>query len=146
MSLGANTLHPLQIEDARNAAYEASKRQKDVEQAITDASKKFAEAERQYRLKLTERILHLHAQDQVAWTACGEIARGEKEVADLRYARDVAKGVLDAAEQQAFRRGADRKDVHQFLVWSERRDFHMDSPPPNVNPRTGEVTGPRAVA
>lgn len=129
-ALAENTLHPLQIEDARDAAFKASELQKDVERAITEASEAFAEAERQYRLKLTERILHLHAQEGVAWTACGEMARGEKEVADLRYMRDVKKGVLDVAEQQAFRRGADRKDVHQFLVWSERRDLRTDTPPP----------------
>jgi hypothetical protein len=149
--IGDNTLHPLEIPDAREAAHEASKRQRDVEDQIRDASSAYAEAERQYRLKLTTRIMHLHAQDGVAWTACGEIARGEKEVADLRYARDVAKGVLEAAQQQAFRRGADRRDLDTFLNWSMKRDLRTDAPPvdwprpegagvpPGVNPHTGEL-------
>lgn len=152
-ALGENKLHPLQIEDAREAAHEASKKQREVEDAIRDASRNLAEAERQYRLKLTERILHLHAQDGVAWTMCGEIARGEKAVADLRYARDVAKGILEAALQQGFRRGADRKDVHRLLAWSEGREMRTDvepmnwsrqttygtGRPPGVDPQTGEL-------
>lgn len=130
----------------------ASEKQRDVEDQIRNASRELAEAERQYRLKLTTRILHLHAQEEVAWTACEAIAKGEKEVADLRYARDVAKGILEAAQQQAFRRGADRRDLHRMIRWSEQRDLRTDAPPerwpqpegarmpPGVDPRTGEVT------
>jgi len=151
MSFGDNTISPLQIPDAREAAHEASKAQRDVENQIRDASRSLAEAERQYRLKLTLRIMHLHAQDGVAWTACSEIARGEKEVADLRYKRDVAKGVLEAAQQQAFRRGADRRDLDTLLNWSMKRDLRVDTPPvewpqpegagvpAGVDPRTGEL-------
>lgn len=149
--LAENTIHPLQIPDAREAAYNASEKQRDVEDQIRNASRDFAEAERQYRLKLTTRIMYLHAQDNVAWTACGEIARGEKEVADLRYARDVAKGVLEAAQQQAFRRGADRRDLDTLLNWSMKRDLRTDAPPEQwprpegagvpagVDPQTGEL-------
>lgn len=139
MSLGENTLHPLEITDARDAAFEASKKQRDVEDQIRQSSKALAEAERQYRLKLTTRILHLHTQEGLAITMCGEVARGEKEVADLRYKRDVAKGIHEANLQQAFRRGADRKDVHQLLVWSEKRDLRTDTPPADFDRHTGEL-------
>ena len=152
MSLPAeNTLHPLEITDAREAAYEASKRQRDVEDQIRDASRELAEAERQYRLKLTERILYLHAQDGLAITMCGEVARGEPAVATLRFKRDVAKGVLEAAQQQAYRRAADRRDLHRMIRWSEQRDLRTDAPPEKwgrpegggvpagVDPKTGEL-------
>lgn len=146
-----NTIRPLEIADAREAAHKASELQRGVEDQIRNASRELAEAERQYRLKLTTRILHLHAQDGLAITMCGEVARGEKDVADLRYARDVAKGILEAAQQQAFRRGADRRDLHRMIRWSESRDLRTDAPPerwpqpegagipPGVDPHTGEV-------
>lgn len=153
VSFGENTISPLEIPDARTAAHEASKLQRNVENAIRDASRRLAEAERQYRLKLTTHILHLHAQDGVAWTACGEMARGDREVADLRYTRDVAKGMLEAAQQQAFRYGADRRDLHRLIEWSQRRDLRTDAEPADwsrqptdgagvpagVDPQTGEL-------
>lgn len=139
MTLAANTLHPLEIEDARQAAHRASEVQREVEDRIKSASRGLAEAERQYRLKLTERILHLHAQDGLAITMCGEVARGEKPVADLRFKRDVAKGVLEAAQQQAFRRGADRRDLHTLIDWSMRRDLRIDTPPADFDRNTGEL-------
>lgn len=152
MAFGENTLHPLQIPDAREAAHKASEFQRAVEDQIRNASRELAEAERQYRLKLTTRILHLHAQDEVAWTACETIAKGEPEVAGLRYKRDVAKGMLEAVQQQGFRCGADRRDLHRMIRWSESRDLRTDAPPENwprpegagapavmVDPETGEL-------
>lgn len=139
MSFGENSISPFLIEDARAAAHKASEQQRTVENLIRDNSKKLAEAERQYRLALTTKILYLHAQDGVAWTACDVIARGDKQVADLRYARDIAKGVLEAAVQQGFRYGADRRDLHRLIEWSQRRDLRTDTPPPEWDRETGEV-------
>lgn len=126
--LGDNKLHPLVIEDARDAAFRASELQREVEERLRQTSKALAEAERGYRKRLTERILALKAEGN-AITMCGEVARGEKDVADLRYARDVAAGVFEAAKQEAFRRGADRRDVNQLLVWSQARDLRTDPVP-----------------
>jgi hypothetical protein len=139
VSFGDNTISPLEIEDARAAAYRASEVQRDVENLMRDASKKLAEAERAYRRRLAERIVQLHAEDGYAITMCGEIARGEEAVSQLRYERDVADGVLEAARQQAFRRGADRRDLHQLIEWSQRRDLRVDTPPPDFDRATGEL-------
>lgn len=134
-----NTISPLEIADARDAAHKASELQRGVEDRIRDASRELAEAERQYRLKLTERILHLHAQDGLAITMCGEVARGESAVATLRFKRDVAKGVLEAAQQQAYRYAADRRDLHRLIEWSQRRDLRTDTPPADWDRQTGEL-------
>lgn len=128
MSIAENKLHPLQIEDARDSAHRASEMQRECEDRIKGTSRTLADAERAYRLKLSTRILALKAEG-MAVTMCGEVARGETEVANLRYARDVAAGVFEAAKQESFRRGADRRDVHQLLVWSEKRDLRTDDPP-----------------
>lgn len=138
-ALAENTISPLDIPDAREAAHKASELQREVENGIRRASRNLAEAERQYRLKLTTRILHLHAQDKLAITMCGEVARGESEVADLRYKRDVAKGVLEAAQQQAYRYAADRRDLDTLLNWSRARDLRTDTPPPGWDGNTGEI-------
>lgn len=128
MTLGTNTLHPLAIEDAREAAHQASELQRGVEDRMREHSRALAEAERAYRKRLAERILAMKA-DGVAVTACETIAKGEKDVADLRYQRDVAQGIFEATRQEAFRRGADRADVGRLLDWSRARDLRTDTPP-----------------
>lgn len=130
MSLGENKLHPLQIEDARDAAYEASKLQRQVEEEIRQKSRALANAERKYREALAQKILALRAQeDKPAWSVCDDLARGDSHVARLRFERDVAEGILDASRQQAFRRGADRKDVQALLRWSQAVQLRTDVPP-----------------
>lgn len=154
MTLAENQLHPLEIQDARQAAHRASELQREVEDRLRKTSRDLAEAERAYRKKLSERIVELKAEGMAA-TTCGEVARGEKGVADLRYQRDVAAGVFEAAKQEAFRRGADRRDVDTLLNWSMKRDLRVDVPPadwdrqpnhgggrPDFDPATGEVLEP----
>lgn len=55
-----------------------------------DRGKEEAEAERQYRMKKAEKILTLKAEGVPA-TLCHDIVNGDKEVADLRFKRDVAR-------------------------------------------------------
>lgn len=50
-----------------------------------------AESEKKYRIALRKEFLRLHLEDKVAWTACGELARGEETVAELRFTRDIRK-------------------------------------------------------
>jgi hypothetical protein len=136
--LGANKLHPLEIPDARQAAHSASEKQRDCENRIRQAARALAEAERAYRELLSTRMLALHAGEGerpgLAITTCADVARGEPAVARKRYERDIQKGVLEAAQQEAFRRGADRRDIHVLLTWSQHRDLRTDTPPPGFLP------------
>jgi hypothetical protein len=135
MTLAENKLHPLQIEDARAAAFQASVLQKAVEDDMRKAGRELAEAERLYRLALTVEIKRLH-DSGVAWTACETMAKGDDHVARLRKARDDSKIGLEVMQQQAFRRGADRKDVGRLLDWSMARDLRTDAEPPAGQVRT----------
>jgi len=119
------TLTPFDLPDAREAVKVAGRIQAQVEDDLRSASRSLAEGERSYREALAETIVSLHA-DGTAWSVCGDIARGERRVARLRMERDVAEGVLDATRQNAFRRGADRRDLSQILSWSARRDLADD--------------------
>lgn len=129
MTVGENKFHPLEIEDARSAAHQASELQRGVEDRMREAGRELAEAERAYRKRLTERIVQLKAEG-VAVTACETIAKGEADVAELRYRRDIKKGMLEAVRQEAYRRGADRADVGRLLDWSMKRDLRVDAEPP----------------
>ncbi len=114
-----NNPDPYDFSQAREAVAAASTAMKVAEQSRRDASRKLAEAERAYRVELAKEIVRVHA-DGAAWTVAQDLARGDKHVADLRYQRDVAKGIMDAAETVAWRHTADRKDLAALIAWSMR--------------------------
>lgn len=57
-----------------------------------------ADAERAYRVKLAEKILIFREQGLPA-TLIGDVARGDKEVADLKFDRDCSQVVYDNAKE-----------------------------------------------
>lgn len=118
---------PWDFQAAEAAARKAITSQKECEKSLREAAKDLAEAERQYRQALAIEILNQHA-NGCAWSAASDLARGTPEVADLRYKRDVAKGALEAVQQQAWRYAADRKDVQEFTRWSRARDLAEGAP------------------
>lgn len=119
-------LSPFTLDEAREAARLASAQQAGAEGELRERSKDLAEAERSYRMALAKERMRLHAEDKVAWTATDDLARGSEHVASLRYRRDVAKGVYEAAAAALWRHTADRRDVGRFVEWSARRDLAED--------------------
>lgn len=72
-----------------------------LETAVTEMkerSKKFAEAEHNYRIALSQRLTELRAEGQPV-THLGDIARGEKKIASLKLARDIAEGLYDSSKE-----------------------------------------------
>ena len=57
-----------------------------------------AEAEQEYRVKLAEKILLLR-EDKLPATLIGDLARGDREVAQLKFERDCAEVVYDNAKE-----------------------------------------------
>ncbi len=57
----------------------------------------YAEAEKAYRIALADRILQLKAEGMPA-TLLGDLARGDREVARLKVARDCAEALYKAAD------------------------------------------------
>jgi hypothetical protein len=123
VGFGENKISPLEIADARQAAFRASEVQR-------NASRTLAENERAYRKALSNRIVELKAEG-TAVTVAKDIAVGERDIAQLRYERDIAAGMLEAVRQEAFRRAADRRDLDTLLNWSMRRDLRVDTEPAN---------------
>jgi hypothetical protein len=138
--VGVTTTQPFDFAEAIAATRRAAEAQKDAEQARRDAATDHAEKERVYRRALAKRIVELHSEG-VAWTVAQDVARGDDKVSDLRYERDVARGVLDAAEQRAWRHTADRKDMTEFLTWSRLVDVGAALEP---NQPAGHIHGRRA--
>lgn len=110
---------PFDFSEARQAAQAASRAQANAARLRVDTTERLAQAERAYRVALAQRIVELHAEG-TAWSTAGDVARGDKAVADLRYARDVASGVAEAAEQEAWRCSADRRSLESLTDWSMR--------------------------
>jgi hypothetical protein len=104
------------------AANLASAQQKGAEASLRDAAQALADAERAYRIALARKITSLRAEGLAA-TTCADVARGSEEVADLRWKRDVAQGVRDAAEQAAWRLSADRRTIQGLSDWAARREL-----------------------
>lgn len=65
-----------------------------------NTGRQLADTEMKYRVALRKEFLRLHVQDGVAWTACGELARGEETVARLRFERDIRKSDYDCTYEK----------------------------------------------
>jgi hypothetical protein len=115
-------LSPYTFDEAHTAATRASQAHRVAEDNIRHAFREWGNAERAYRVALAQRITELHA-DGVAWTVTADLARGDRKVAQLRVARDIAAGVKEAAVQAGWRASKDREDTTQLIQWSMRREL-----------------------
>lgn len=75
------------IEDLKTTLSEYKKYQKD-----------YAIKEKKYRVALSKRLLELRAEGQ-AVTHLADIARGMEDIAELRFQRDIAEGLVRSAEE-----------------------------------------------
>ena len=110
---------PYDFREAKDACARASRAQIEAERDLAQAAQDHAAKEQAFRVALAKQIVTLH-DEGLAWTVCQDVARGDKDVARLRYERDVAHGVLEAQQQRAWRHTADRKDVLELVRWSAR--------------------------
>jgi len=139
---GDNTLtQPLEIIEARTAQHQASKTQRDHVDKVAGAHDDLANAEYAYRTALSDRWKELRGEGWAA-TVCGDIARGEEKIANLRKERDEAQGALRALEEDSYRIAADRRALDGLVRWSMHRDLRTDAPPLKFDPVTGEIRDP----
>jgi hypothetical protein len=110
---------PYDFAEAKAAASRAAANQIECEKQLVKTSTDAASAEKRYRLALAKKIVDVHA-NGAAWTVAQDLARGDEDVAELRYQRDVARGVFEAQQQAAWRHAADRKDLGRLIDWSAR--------------------------
>jgi len=113
---------PWDFDEAREACRRASQAQEHAEEGVRHAAQELALSEERYRVALAKKILLLNTTG-TAWTACGDIARGDEEVAKLRRLRDINEGVYEAMKQASWRHNQNRKDAQRFADWSQRREI-----------------------
>ena len=113
---------PMSLGEARQALHQASQRQLDAESAYRQAVEELAGADLAYNRAVARKMVELHAEG-VAWTAAKPLALGDQAVSQLRYERDVKRGVVDAAESGRYRLQADRRSLEGIVNWSMRREL-----------------------
>lgn len=114
-----NEDRPFAFDQAKRAVIRSSRAQEEGEAFLRTAARQHADAERAYRKALAEEIVRLKS-ERTAVTAAGDIARGKPEIADLKFLRDLAEGIYEAAKQASFRHSADRRALDQLIAWSMR--------------------------
>jgi hypothetical protein len=137
---------PFDFHRAWQAHEDAAREQAAAEDEIGRANRAYAQAEEAYRKALALEMWRLRKQS-VAWTALGDLARGEERVATLKRARDAAEGDRTIANHAAYRRSADRRDVERFIAWSQARDLaegYGRRPEPDVDQAIAVFGGSRA--
>ena len=67
---------------------------------MKEVGRNLAMAESEYRIALRIEILRLHIEDGVAWTVCDSLAKGKKDVAKLRFNRDIKKSDYDVIKEK----------------------------------------------
>ena len=67
----------------------------DTVQAMKVIGRQLAQSTKEYKIALRKEILRLRVEDNVAWTACYELALGQEEVAELRFKRDIRQSDYD---------------------------------------------------
>ena len=86
------------MQDLLSARHELSQQLVQDLEAYREQVKAAAASERDYRRALAVRMNGIHAAG-VAWSATGDLARGQSDVADLRFKRDCDAGLLDACRE-----------------------------------------------
>ena len=84
---------------------------------------KAADTERIYRIELTKEILNQKSEG-IAVTAAKDIARGVEFIADLRYERDVGRGVSDAC-REAIRSLRGSMSGIQSLISAKKAEMNL---------------------
>lgn len=121
---------PYSFGQARTAVTKAASNMIAAEETLRQAYRDAAQKEETYRVELAKEITRQHGEG-VAWTACQDMARGNQHVAHLRFERDVAEGVKEAAQAALWRLTADRRDLGRLVDWSMRVSPLGQAEPPH---------------
>lgn len=121
--------HPLDMEDARGAARAFGEMRRSARAMLETAVEAHAEAEREYRRGRARAYVTVEAK-----TAGERDSKVDDMAADLRYVRDVKKGLVDAAKEKLAEVDGERASFHRLLEWSMRLDAFAQE---NREPRGG---------
>ena len=81
--------------------HETEETLKNAEKSLSEYKKyvrEYAKRERDYRVALSKRLLQRKAEGY-AVTILSDVVRGEEDIAQLKYERDIAEGLRNSAEK-----------------------------------------------
>ena len=116
--------HPYDFGEALEATNVTKAAQKVAEDNLKAAWRDFGAKRKAYQLALAKKIVELKAAGQPS-TYLLELARGDSEVARLRFEKDIAEGVKEAAQSALWRHSGDRHDLREFIQWSKGVDLRV---------------------
>lgn len=127
--------HPLDIDDARRASRRLAELRREAENALEDAVRESAEAERDYRKALSQAFVR---NANFEGTAAAREAKSRADAADAAYKRDLAEGMVKVAGERL--RGLEREGaaLRSLTEWSQRM-YEREVP-------TGQTYGGRRAA
>lgn len=108
---------PLDMHDARDAARRFGEQRREARKQLERCHGALAEAERAYRKARAQAYVIVDAP-----TAGARDAEVDERTADLRYERDIAKGLIEAAKERLNEIDGERASFHQLTSWSARVD------------------------
>jgi hypothetical protein len=109
---------PLQIDEARKACQVIAQQRHGAREALERAVTVLAEKERLYRRARAV----AYVENTGAPSAGMRDALVDDATADARYARDVARGVVDAQVERLKEIDGQRASLHRLVDWSMRLD------------------------
>lgn len=130
-------VRPYDYQGAKRAIVQQSRLDREADRTVREAFKDYAEKERRYRVRLSKRIVELKAEG-MAVTVAGDVARGEEDIAQLKYERDCAEGGKEAALAVKWANAADRRELEQLVNWSMRVDLGS-SQDPAIDAQAGQL-------
>lgn len=109
---------PLQIDEARRACQEIARQRQSARENFERANATLAEKERDYRKARALR----YVENTGAPSAGMRDSLVDSETADERYERDVARGVVEAAQERLKEIDGQRASLHRLIDWSAALD------------------------
>lgn len=103
---------PIDMDDARQALRACAENRHQAREWLQRATLDRAEKEREYRKE------RARAWSSVEGTAKEKEDAVNDKTADQRYARDVAEGVIKAAQERLEEVDAERSSLHRLIDWS----------------------------
>ncbi len=109
-------LRPLDYSEARRKAHELHKRREAAIQMLEERTATAAEAERDYRKAKAQAFAQARS-EEMGVTEAEVVANGA--VADARFKRDLAEGMVRAQREVLEALEADRAMLRHFSSWSQ---------------------------
>ncbi len=82
----------------------------------TTLSEKFAAAKRDYHIAAADKVIELKKESHPV-TIINDLVKGDKQVAELRYKKDVAEGVMKACKESMADIRAALDSYRSILTW-----------------------------